>query len=177
MAVTLQRTNTEAENKNNPVWTVLFLMVMANLIYGGGLVLADSVVESLVTDLRSLFLITAYTGFGYWLGGLSLFLLVPDVRRAFMKHAGTSNLKAIISLSGVESVFVIRQVVIFMALSLGTAPLISIIGSLNVFFAIIFGWILTLWQPHIFKENISRRNLINKFIRAGVAFAGIILVR
>jgi|GEM_PF-1712695 len=176
IAVTMQRSKTKIGDVVEPVWDVLILMTFANLIYGGGLVLADSVVESLVTDFQSLLLITAYTGLGYWLGGLVLFVLVPEVRRQFMKHARTTKFKALVSLSGVESVFMLRQVVLFMALSLGSASLVSIIGSLNVFIAIFFGWMLTLWQPHIFKEDISSSNLIQKFVWAGIAFAGIILV-
>ena len=177
IAVTLQKTKTEIGEVVEPIWGVLFLMVMTNLIYAGSLILADSVVEAVITDLRSLLLVTAYFSLGYWIGGLILYLLIPKVRKSFEQHRKTAGIKAVLSLSGVESIFVIRQVVLFLALTLGPVSLVSVIGSLNVFFAIIFGWILTLWQPHIFKEDISRSNLVNKFMWAALAFIGIILVR
>jgi uncharacterized membrane protein len=71
---------------------------------------------------------------------------------------------------------VIRVFVFYLALSLGTASLVSIINSLNVFFAIFFGWVLTLWRPHIFKEDISARSLATKAAWASVAFVGILLL-
>jgi len=179
LAVTLQRTkpNIDSLEAVEPMWHVLGLMLMTNIIYAGALVLSDSLVEALVTDFRSLMMVTAYTSFGYWCGGMLLFVFVPRVRRAFLKLQKTTGLKAIAALSGVESIFVLRQFVVYMALTLGPVSLVSVVGSLNVFFAIIFGIVLTLWQPHIFKEDISRSSLITKFVWAAVAFVGIILVR
>lgn len=179
IAVTVQRSKSKGDINVplGPLWDVLGLMLMTNLIYASALVLTDSLVESLVTDIHSLTVVTAYTSFGYWIGGMTLFVLVPPVRHSFTRLLSSTGLKAIASLSGVESIFVIRQFVVFTALTLGPVSLVSVIGSLNVFFAIIFGWILTLWQPHIFKEDISRTNLIRKFAWAAVAFIGIILLR
>ena len=175
IAVTIQRSETNAGTVTEPLWDVFALMIMSNIISAGGLVLTDSLVNSLITDFQSLTLVTAYAGVGYWFGGM-LLLLIPRVREAFYYHIQHTNFKALASLSGVESIFVIRQFVLFMALTLGPVSLVSVIGSLNVFFAVAFGWVLTLWQPHIFKEDISRRNLIQKFAWATVAFIGIILL-
>ncbi len=177
LAVTLQRSKTEIGDIVEPAWDIFGLMLMTNLIAAGGLVLADSVVNTIITDFRSLTLVTAYSGLGYWVGGMFLLLFVPRVRHAFFNTIRETNIKAIASLSSVESIFVIRQFVLFMALTLGPVSLVSVIGSLNVFFAVAFGWILTIWQPHIFKEDISRNNLIQKFAWATVAFIGIVLVR
>lgn len=176
IAVTLQRSKSSVDDVDEPLWDVFILMIITNIIAAGGLVLTDSLVNSLITDVRSLTLVTAYAGVGYWLGGM-LLLFVPRVRQAFLYHIQHTNAKALLSLSGVESIFVIRQFVLFMALTLGPVSLVSVIGSLNVFFAVAFGWVLTLWQPHIFKEDISRSNLIQKFAWATVAFIGIILLR
>lgn len=177
IAVTLQRTKTKVGDSVEPAWNIFVLMLMTNLISAGGLVLADSLVNTLITDFRSLTLVTAYSGLGYWIGGLCLFLLVPRVRSDFLQGIRQVNIKALVSLSSVESIFVLRQFVLFMALSLGKVSLVSVVSSLNVFFAVAFGWVLTLWKPHIFKEDISRNNLIQKFAWAAIAFIGIILVR
>ena len=64
----------------------------------------------------------------------------------------------------------------FVALSLGPVALISVVSSINVFFAILFGWILTLIAPAVFKEGISRDELLHKAVWAIVLFVGIVLV-
>ncbi|MEO1645064.1 MAG: hypothetical protein AAFR67_07740, partial [Chloroflexota bacterium] len=81
------------------------------------------------------------------------------------------------SLASVESIFILRQIFLLQALTLGPVAIVSVIGSLNVFFAVILGWVLTLWRPSVFKEDIRRQTLTRKFIWAAVAFVGILLVR
>ncbi|MEL6524328.1 MAG: EamA family transporter [Chloroflexota bacterium] len=177
LAATIQRTDTENKEPAAPMWNVFWLLVMTNLIAASSIVLTDNVVNELVVDIRGLMQVTAYMGFGYWLGGMALLIFVSRVRRAFISHLRKLNRGAVASLASVESIFILRQIFLLQALTLGPVAIVSVIGSLNVFFAVILGWVLTLWRPSVFKEDIRRQTLTRKFIWAAVAFVGILLVR
>lgn len=159
-----------------PATSILLLMILTTLIFAGGFVLSDDLAGRLATDLRGLTTITAYTSFGYWLGGLVLMGLLPNVRRAFNQQRKVLTGQAVASIIALESLFITRQFVLFQALVLGPVALVTLIGSLNVFFAIFLGWALTLWRPQIFKENISRASLLRKGAWALVVLVGLILI-
>lgn len=177
LAVTIKRTEGDAEKDVAPMWGVFWLLVMSNFIAAVSIVLTDNVVNVLVVDIRGLMQVTAYMGFGYWLGGMALLIFVPPVRHAFASQLKKLQRGGVVSLASVETIFVARQFFLLQALTLGPVAIVSVIGSLNVFFAVILGWVLTLWRPAIFKEDISRQTLTRKFIWAAVAFVGILLVR
>lgn len=178
LAVTSRVKGSSSSERN---WGVLGLMVITNLIYAGAIILSDAIISAIVmqgqsVNWQALLGVTAYAALGYFLGGMSLLLFVPAVRHAFMSRLKETPPQAILALSSVETVFVIRSFVFYLALSLGSASLVSVVGSLNIFFAILFGWILTLWKPHIFKEDIRFRSLLQKAAWAGVAFTGVMLI-
>lgn len=163
---------------SEPIWGVLGLMAMTNLIYAGSIILSDKVISALVMDgqtvnWQALLGASAYAAFGYFLAGITLLLFVPPVRRAFMSRLKETPPKAILALSSLETVFAIRMFIFYLALSLGSASLVTVVGSLNIFFAIIFGWILTLWKPHVFKEDIRPISLLQKAGWAALAFTGL----
>lgn len=177
LAVTLQRAKPKVDAPLVPMWDVFGLMAAANFIAATSLVMTDSVVSAIAIDFQGLMLVTAYMGFGYFWGGLALLVLMPHVRQAFFRQWRITGRGALAAVGSVESIFVIRQFFLLQALILGPVAIVSVIGSLNVFFAVILGWVFTLWRPSIFKEDISTGSLMRKFIWAGVAFVGILLVR
>ncbi|MCA9914687.1 MAG: hypothetical protein KC496_15145, partial [Anaerolineae bacterium] len=118
----------------------------------------------------------AYSNFGYFLMTL-LLLGLPHVRRPFLQHLRSMKAEGFLAISGVEGLFVVRNVLLFQALLLGQAGLVAIVSSMNVFIGIFLGWGLSLFWPHIFKEDTRRENLVRKLAWAGAAFVGILLVR
>jgi hypothetical protein len=63
-----------------------------------------------------------------------------------------------------------------MAFTLAPVAIVSIIGSTQVFFGLLYGTVLTILFPKLFKENISKQTLVRKLILAIIAFTGIFLV-
>jgi uncharacterized membrane protein len=181
IAATLKDKKPDNTTLSEPVWGVLALMVVTHLIYASAIILSDSIISGLVMDGQNvnwqvLLSVSAYSSFGYFLGGMLLLAFVPPVRRAFMSRLQQTPPKAVLALSSIEVIFVIRMFIFYLALSLGSATLVSVVGSLNIFFAIFFGWILTLWKPQIFKEDIRPSTLLLKAAWAALAFTGIILI-
>jgi drug/metabolite transporter (DMT)-like permease len=181
IAVTLKDKKPDSTIPSEPFWGVLGLMVMTHLIYASAIILSDSIISRLVMDGQNvnwqvLLSVSAYASSGYFLGGMFLLASVPPVRHAFMSRVQETSPKAILALSSVEVIFVVRMFIFYLALSLGSATLVSVVGSLNIFFAIFFGWILTLWKPQIFKEDIRPASLLQKAAWAAVAFTGVMLI-
>jgi uncharacterized membrane protein len=181
LAVSIQAKNPDSPLSSASIWAVFGLMVMTHLIYSAAIILTDELISELVMQgqnvhWQALLSVTAHASLGYLLGGLALLAFVPPVRNAFFSEVNKTPLKAIMALSSVEAIFAIRMFIFYLALSLGPASLVTVVGSLNVFFAILFGWILTLWRPQIFKEDIRRKSLLQKAAWAGLAFAGVLLI-
>lgn len=156
---------------------ILLRMVAATLLWSVGAVLIDQLIEKLVVDQRTLLVTLSYSSLGYFLGGVGLLLTMPQVRRSFASAARTVRPLGLLSLFLVESGFVLRQLLLYTAFSLGDVALVTVVGSVNVFIGILLGWGLTLLWPLIFKEDISRANLLHKSTWAAVAFVGLLLVR
>jgi drug/metabolite transporter (DMT)-like permease len=176
IAVSLEpKAKTEANNL--PSMQVLWLMSVASLIFAIGIVMNDSLVERLVVDTQSLLLTIIYSSIGYWVGGMLLYLMIAKVRHAFNSRIMGLPIFSWLTVGGIEATFVLRQFVLFTALSAGSAALVMVVGSTSVFFAIVAGWGLTLWKPHIFKEDIRSATLFRKALWAAVAFVGILLIR
>jgi hypothetical protein len=64
----------------------------------------------------------------------------------------------------------------YYAYSIGPTAIVSIIGSTEVFFGILYGGVLSLIADHIFQENVTMKGLARKFILAMILFIGIWLV-
>jgi drug/metabolite transporter (DMT)-like permease len=181
LAVSIKAKNPDSPLSSASIWTVFGLMVMTHLIYSVAIVLTDELISDIVMQgqtvkWQALLSVTAHASLGYFLGGLALLAFVPPVRNAFLSQFKQTPLKAIFALSSVEAIFAIRMFIFYLALSLGPASLVTVVGSLNVFFAILFGWILTLWRPQIFKEDIRLKSLAQKAVWAALAFAGVLLI-
>ena len=128
------------------------------------------------TNINSFPKILSYESWGIALGGLILVIFLPDIRSSFIKS--TKELKksaiAIVFISGI--IFVIGKITGYYAFSLGPVALVSVIISTQVFYGIIYGLFLTLLFPSIFKEDISKQSLINKFIFMIILLIGIFVI-
>jgi transporter family protein len=181
LAVSIKAKNPDSPLSSASIWAVFGLMVMTHLIYSAAIILTDELISDLVMQgqtvkWQALLSVTAHASLDYFLGGLALLAFVPPVRNAFLSQVKQTPLKAILALSSVEAIFALRMFIFYLALSLGPASLVTVVGSLNVFFAILFGWILTLWRPQIFKEDIRLKSLAQKAVWAALAFAGVLLI-
>lgn len=171
-----RRPQADATSIAGPMNRSFWLMLLASMGWSVGVVISDGAVSAYVVDWRTLFVSVAYTSTGYFLGGMTLYLLMPGMRRSVAKAWRGMRWRAFGALAFVETVFVTRQFAVFMALLLGPAALLGVLSSTHVFFGIVLGWLLTLLAPGVFKENITRADLTRKALWASVVFVGILLV-
>jgi drug/metabolite transporter (DMT)-like permease len=117
-----------------------------------------------------------YQGIGQGIGALLLYLLLPSFRQAFNQSAATMRKPALGIIGFSESLFVIAQVLGSLAITLGPAALVSVLGGIQVFYGILLGWLLMAVAPTVFREAVSWRDLLRKVAFALVLLMGLYLV-
>jgi len=120
--------------------------------------------------------VLSYESWGLGLGGLLLYAFFPSIRNSFNYSIKTVRKTALAIMFGNEGLFVFGKSLQFFAYSLGNAALVSIIGSTQVFIGIIVGIVLTIFLPHIIKEDITKTILVKKLALAVVMFIGLVLI-
>lgn len=120
--------------------------------------------------------ILPYESWGIGIGGLILFLLFPSIRNAFLKSLKNLKKSTINVLFVNEVIFVLGKAVTFLAYSLGPVALVSVIGGTQVFFGLIYGFILTTLFPKLFDEDLKKETLIKKGFLACLVVLGIYLL-
>ncbi len=153
-----------------------WLVLIASIFFAISFVLSDDVLDAYVIDIRTLVISTMYSAAGYSVGTLVLYLVAPSIRNAFNQHIRTATATTFGSVYMLEGLFFLRQLALFLAISLGPVALVTVLSSTSVFFGILLGWIFTLIAPQIFKEDIRRQNLLRKAGWAGVLFVGLLLL-
>lgn len=135
-----------------------------------------AVIFKFVIETNDFFKILGYESIGWTIGGIIVFLLSRQVRKSFFEttKSMTKSTLGVVYLN--ETIWLTSKFTLFLAISLGSVSLVSVVASSQVFFAITLGWLLTLLFPQIFKENISRKGLLKKFSLAIVAIIGIALI-
>jgi len=106
----------------------------------------------------------------------AVLLAIPLVRRQFFgmfqKHPGAvMGINAANELINLGGGLAARY-----ASLLGPVSLVQAIGGTTAFFVFAFGVILSLFFPRLGRENLSRRNLIQKGIAVTLIVAGVILI-
>lgn len=150
----------------------IFLLAIAfNVFWAAGLILFK-----FVSDVNSFSKLAIYESWGWAVGGGILFTIFPTVREAFFRTTKSLNKVGIIVVFGNELVYLVSKLLTFMAVTLGPVSLVSVLGGLNVFYGIIYGWILTIVAPTVFGEDITKEGLLNKFFWGAVLIAGIWMI-
>lgn len=163
--------STEAGNVKIKLSPAFYLILINSILWSVGAVLFKFVI-----DQASFIKVVAYESWGIALGGLIIYILFNNIRNPFKETVKSVDKRVLFFIFLNESIFIIARLLTFLAISLGPLVLVTIIGNTQVFFGLIFGTILTLIVPSIFKEDISKNNLIKKTGFAVIAFLGIMLI-
>lgn len=148
--------------------SALVLILLSNLFWA-----ISSVVFKFVSETSSFSKMISYESWGLALGGLILYTFFPSFSRAF-KGIQKSLPKTILTLIFFnEGGFLIGRFFGYLAISLGPVSLVNVVGGTQVFFSILFGYLLTKIAPKVFKENISSESLSKKIFLAGAVLLGL----
>lgn len=165
-AVSMEKGKTEIR-----VSETFWLIVLVNIMWALGGVLIKFAI-----GVNSFTKILSYESWGLGIGGALLYLIFPGTRNAFNESIRTVRKKALAIMFLNELIFVIAKSITFFAYSIGTASLVSVVGSTQVFFGIVYGYLLTVFAPKIIKEDISKKELLKKIASAMVLLMGLWMV-
>lgn len=121
--------------------------------------------------------ILIYESFGMFLGGFSYYVFFSSARKSFHESLLSVGPAVLCVMAVSEIVFITAKSVTFLAISLGPVALVSVLGSTQLFYSIIYGLVLTLLWPSIFREDISKRGLLVKTGIGAVLIFGLWLTR
>jgi drug/metabolite transporter (DMT)-like permease len=117
--------------------------------------------------------IVAYESIGMGIGGVLIFLLIPQIRKAFLKSRKQLFKKALPVIVLNEIFFIIAKSLGYYAFVIGPVALVSVLTNVQVFFGIVFGWMITRLFPKLLKEDISSTTFNTKLIMALLLFIGL----
>lgn len=152
--------------------SAFYWVLIADLLFA-----ASSVLFKFAVNANSFTKILSYESWGIALGGLILYIVFPSVRHAFIKTNKEVGKKVMGIMVVNEIVLILAKGIMFLAISLGSVALVSVLGGTQVFYGIVFGLVLTLIAPKIFKEEIGKKHLLKKVILMSLLFLGIWLTK
>jgi drug/metabolite transporter (DMT)-like permease len=145
-------------------------MMLANFLFACSVVLFKSISQSY--DFISTASIEA---FGVGIGGLIVHFSIPKIRITFYRiWNDLRQTRYLILLT--ESFYIVGKLIVLLAIMLGPIALVSVLGSVQVFYGIAFGIILTKKFPSIYKESLNKNEIILKLAWSVVLFFGIWLI-
>lgn len=136
----------------------------------------SSILVKYAINLNSFKTIVAWESWGLALGGVMIYFLIPTIRKAFHQSLRIIRKRAIAILTLNDMFFIAGKLFFFFGFSTGTVALVKVLEGTQAFFGILYGWILNLAYPAIFKEKITRHALLNKLIASLLFLEGIILL-
>lgn len=151
--------------------SVFFLILIFDILTACSAILIKYAINN-----NSFISILCYESWGIAIGGLIVYFLYPSVRVSFWNSLHSMSTQGICVIFANEVIFVLAKTLSFFAYSLGPTALVSIISATEVLFGVFYGTLLTLIVPSIFKENISKFNLVSKFATAIAIIIGITLI-
>lgn len=149
----------------------IFYMLVADILWALPYIFIKYASASI--SFRSLI---AYESLGVFIGGVMLLLFIPKIKQAFSKTVSKIKQSVLGLVLVNECLFLGGKILTYMAVSIGPAALVSVLGSTQIFFGIILGIILSVLIPGVFKEDLSFKGFLKKGVFGTMAFAGIILV-
>ena len=115
-------------------------------------------------------------GIGIGLGALMAFSFDKGIRQAFLTTMPKVSPSVLVLLTLNEILSLAAKWIVFLAVLLGPVALVDVVVSVQIFYAIITGWLLTRLFPKIFQENISRKGLTLKLFAGLTLMLGIYLI-
>jgi len=115
----------------------------------------------------------AYEFLGATIGALILFF-IPSFRKSFFSEAKAARSFVWGVLISNETIYLIGRLIGFYAIAI--APAVSLVSALSgfmPFFSLIYGIILSVWFPHIVKEDVRKSTLSVKFVAIILIFIGV----
>ena len=149
----------------------LWFMVVSSILYGIVNILFRFVVHGATVNFWS---VLAYEYIGKGIGGF-LLLFIPQIRKSVARQFQMIKKSVGIVIVN-DAINVTAETSEAFALTLATVPLVNIVGAIQPFMTLAVGVVLTVFLPHIIKEDIGKTAILHKLVSIALMFVGIYLV-
>ena len=151
--------------------SVFFLMMLASLLLSINALFFKFFAVSL-----DFWTVSFWSYFGFFIMGMIFFLFFRTYRNDFLSSL-SKNKKSVISWSFFnESLNIIAQIIFTYATLLTALSLVLVTNGFQPVFVFLIGLFLSVFYPHIIKENISRGAIVQKIIFILIIFVGAYLL-
>jgi len=166
---------------------VLLVSLRAAHSAGGPKILASALVMDLSLAVAVIFIKLALgfdsfllplicEGWGLGLAAVTLYIISSPMRLIVNTTLAAMPSRAFSIIEFNELMTVAGKWLVFFAYSIGPAALVSVVGSAQSFFAMIIGYLLTVFWPLIAKEDISNDNVFRKITAFFILVAGLYMI-
>lgn len=162
-----------AEKIHKGIFTLrksLWLMIISSFMYALSSILFKSIL--LTQDLLVTF---GYQSIGIGIGSFFILFYSP-IRNLFVSEAKKFKVDTWTLLSLNESLAVTAQFSYSYAFTLAPTALVSVIGSAQPFFVLIYGLFLSAFFPHIVREEVDKATIYTKAFSILLIFLGIYFI-
>lgn len=147
---------------------VFFLMLLSSILSA-----LSSIFFKFVSFKIPFWTTLTYEYFGVGIGTFLFYLYLQKGKKMKWAKQGLTRNVSLIFI-GDKLIEIVGQVLGVFAITLAPIALVSIVSNTQPFFVFLFGVILSLWFPHIIKEDMRRKVVLTKIFSMIIMFAGII---
>jgi uncharacterized membrane protein len=106
----------------------------------------------------------------------TMLLIIPSIRKDFRRLAGSLDFRTLILCFLKELLWFLGDVAFLFAITYGPVSIVAALGALQPLFYLLIALISSALLPHILKEDLERRHLVEKVIAVLMIFVGIWLL-
>lgn len=170
-ALGLTRRRGCGNNSSEVTISFFILIIVVDLFYA-----ASNILLKYATEYSTVSNVYIYQTWGMGIGAAVLFLTRPSARKSFWYSMIKLKKRPLILVFLNEGIFNVGKLLTVEATSMKSVSLVNVVGSTQVFFGILYGWMLNKISPQIFQENSTRRDILIELIFASIMFAGVLFL-
>jgi drug/metabolite transporter (DMT)-like permease len=147
-----------------------FYMILSSLLFAGAQVLYKFGVQE-IPFWNTL----PYEGFGIMLGALAIAGYKSNLRK-FKNETEKFKKRVFVFMGFNEFIYIFSRYTGYFAISLIPVGIVSILSGFQPLFVLAYGIILSVWFPHILKEIINKKIIMQKIISIALMMVGLYFI-
>jgi drug/metabolite transporter (DMT)-like permease len=147
---------------------VFFLMLFSSILSA-----FSSIIFKFVSYKINFWTTLTYEYFGIGIGTFLFLCYLQIFKKINWKFHGLNTNVSIIFIID-KLIEITAQAIGVFAITIAPVALVSVVSNTQPFFVFLFGIILSIWFPHIIKEDLRKKTVIIKIISMVIMFSGVI---
>ncbi len=143
------------------------------MVLAAGFSALDAIFVKYLLNFTDFWTVFAYKGVGMFLGSIPIaYFFLPELIKTVKQYGR----KVIIAMSASELITAIGILFNIIAISVGYVTLVNALSSVEPFFVLLFTVLLSVFFPHLLKEDLGKSIISIKILAIALMFIGILLI-